>query len=272
MRLVGPSGFVALAVGLCLSSCVDLQKVGTYSTAASGTMKNKAVSEGIPATISRRLSYRSQQSPDLAKEAESNGKRLAAIQDAYDKYFLALGALSSKDLTNYKTQFDLFEKSVTGSEVVTKSESTAIRKLAQGLTTLAAERYRQNEIHTVVATVDPPLQRGMRNLQNLNAKYRESLAREDVESKSALDETLTANQLQKPPLPPYLAMSLRNQQVAAIQAEMKKSQAFDKAVDAIAKGHKVILRDSKNVRGKEAFEALKPHVQDILDGYKELSK
>lgn len=281
MKSFGLPLFATVAICASLSSCADLQKITTYTEASSATLKNKTISAGLPASVQRRYSYLAVPAGDSAekvakdrviREAASNSRKLEKIQGVYDKYFTALGALAKKDINNYKTQFDGFEKSLAGAEWVTKSEATAIRKLAQGITNLATERYRQNEIRKLVTVVDPTLQKGIRELGKVNSLYRESLDREDRASQEALTETLTANGLQKPPLPPYLANSLRNQQVATLEAERKKSLAYDKSIAAIAEGNKVVLRDSGNLRGDEALEALKPQVEQIIEAYKELSK
>ena len=262
---------VTVLAVLFVSACLKLDGLAAYSAASSGTMSTRVLVDGVPATVQRRNIYRDGGEKPLA-DARVNAKRLEKVQGIYQKYFLALDALAKKDLTEYKTQFGGFEKSLAGSGLTTKSEASAITKLLRGIVSLGADAYRQKALTDVIETVDPTLQRGMRELKELNANYRTSLNREDAASQSAMEESIAAGAALDPPQPPYLARSLRAQQESTIRSEIKKSEAFDKAVSAIADGHKMLLRDSRNLRGKEAFEALKPKVKEISDAYKELSK
>ena len=117
---------------LLVSACVKLDDLAAYSTASSGAISNKAIVEGIPATVERRLTYREGGEKSLA-DAKANAKRLEKVQGVYQKYFQALAALAKKDLTEYKTQFGAFEKSLSGSGLATKSEASEITKLLNGL-------------------------------------------------------------------------------------------------------------------------------------------
>jgi hypothetical protein len=255
---------IFLAVAL-VPACAPLKHISEFSAASAKTMEDRSVANGFTAIKARRAELFGTVGVPVTPSPVQ--KELVKIQSTYSAYFKALGSLAANDLADYSTQYAAFEKSLGGSGVVTKSEAGAISAVGKSATSLAVDLYRHRKISEITKTVNPAIQRNLGDLRKITARYKEGLDDEEQQT----NQTFQIRIKQADGGTGLLLRKMLSGQQAVIASERQRADAFDLAVEEIAKGHQKLTDQSSDLSAEDLKAALQAHKDQISKAYQALN-
>jgi hypothetical protein len=262
---------IPLLIILLLCGCINLQKVGDYSSAAlKGIRKFEEMPYTFDGACRDKCSLEQIRDLRLSKElCDCSSDKTAdsvtsVLYNSVRGYFDGLAKLSSNDLTTYKTGplAKALKSGQFGDVEINKAEVDAHAKIAALLLKAFANGYRRKKLREYIEAANESIQVLIRSLDhtlstNLAGKLNIHKERTGSIYFDMLSDSLASTFDKKNAIEEY------NRFVDTTEEKLRQIKSFSRGLKSIAAGHQKLYIHRYHMTSKEIKEELALHASDL---------